>query len=163
MTFAAALCGLLPSRSRVLHFQCDRSHAVAMLKNVIGDCVFCAKRCGQNERNLVLPNHVTGALSHASLGSAVGYWLKTERALIKMRRLLGVTDIKFNVICPFKRQKIFVHRRGSFLFWSSYCRWHNDLLNLSRRARPTNIRSRTNHRKVLKRGATCSASVRQVA
>src|SRR6266566_5592434 len=45
-----------------------------------------------------------------------------------MRRLLGVTDVKFNVICAFERQEIFLRRRGTFLFWSSNCRWHNDIL-----------------------------------
>src|SRR6266480_151651 len=65
-----------------------------------------------------------------------------------MRRLFGVTDVKFNVICTFKRQEIFLRRRGSFLFWSSNCRWHNDLLTLSRRVRLLNIRSTTKPRKV---------------
>jgi hypothetical protein len=72
-----------------------------MLKNVIRNCVFRAKRCGQNKRNLVLPNHVAGALSDPGFRSAVSHRLKTERALIKMRRLLGVAHVKLDVICPF--------------------------------------------------------------
>ncbi len=76
-----------------------------MLKNVIGNCMFRAKRCGQDKRDLVLPNHVAGALSHPGFGSAVGHRLKTERALIKMRRLLGVTDVKFDVICALQAAK----------------------------------------------------------
>ena len=110
-----------------------------MLKNVVGNCVFRANRCGQNERDLVLPDHVAGALSHAGFRPAVGHRLETERALIKMRRLLRITDVKFNVICALERQKIFLHRWGSFLFWSSNCRWHDDLLTFWRRARPSNI------------------------
>src|SRR5438067_8804513 len=106
-----------------------------MLKNVISNCMFRANRCGQDKRDLVLPDRVTGAISHAGFWSAVGQWLKTERALIKMRRLLGVAHVKLDVICPFKRQKIFLGRGGPFRFWSSDCRWHNDLLNLSRRVR----------------------------
>src|SRR5262245_13611853 len=106
-----------------------------MLKNVIGNCMLRAKRCGQDKRDLILPDHVAGALAHAGLRSAVGYRLKTERALIKMRRLLGVADVKLDVICAFQRQKIFLFRWSLFLFWSSNCRWHNDLLTLSRRAR----------------------------
>src|SRR5262249_30064524 len=140
--------GLLPGRRGILHFQRDRFHAVAMLKNVIGNYMFRAKRCGQNKRDLILPDYIAGALSHAGFGSAIGHRLKTERALIKMRRLLGVTDVKLDVICPFKRQKIFLHRWGLFLFWSSNCRWHNDLLNLSRRARSVNIRATVTPRKI---------------
>src|SRR6266496_3485673 len=102
----------------------------------------------QNKRDLVLSNHITGALPHTGFRSAVRHRLKTERALIKMRRLLGVTDVKLDVIRPFQRQKIFLHRRSPFLFWSSNCRWHNDLLTLSRSARPLNIRSTTTGRKV---------------
>src|SRR6266481_5028791 len=99
-----------------------------MLMNVIGDWMLRPNRRGQNKRDLVLPHGITGAISHARFRSAVGHGLKTKRALVKMRRLLGVTDVKFDVICPFQRQKIFLRRRGAFLFWSSNCRWHNDLL-----------------------------------
>src|SRR4030095_8287704 len=129
--FAATLRGLLPGRSRILYFQCDRFHAVAVLKNVIRNCMLRPKRCSQNECDLVLPDHIAGALSHTGFRSAISHRLKTERTLIKMRRLLGVTDVKFDVICSFERQKIFLHRWGSFLFWSSNCRWHNFLLSIS--------------------------------
>jgi hypothetical protein len=89
-----------------------------------------SKRRGQNKCDLVLPDHIAGAFSHPGFRSAISQRLKTERALIKMRRLLRVTDIKFNVICALERQKIFLRRRGAFLFWSSNCRWHNDLLTV---------------------------------
>src|SRR5207245_4160699 len=115
----------------------------------IGNWMFRANRRGQSKRDLVLPHHITGAISHAGFRSAIGYRLKTERALVKMRRLLGVTDVKLDVICAFKGQKIFLRRWGSFLFWSSNCRWHNDLLTLSRRARLLNIRSTAIRRKVV--------------
>ena len=88
-----------------------------MLKNVIRNCVFRAKRCGQDKRDLVLPDHVAGALSHPGLGSAIGQRLKTERALIKMRRLLGVADVKFYVISALQRQKIFLLPPVWLWFW----------------------------------------------
>ena len=105
-----------------------------MFENMIGNWMFRPNRRGQNKRDLVLPNHIAGALSHAGFRSAVGYRLKTERALVKMRRLLGVADVKLDVICTFKRQKILLHRRSAFRFWSSNCRWHNDLRILFRRS-----------------------------
>src|SRR5439155_26512730 len=107
-------------------------HAVAMFMNVIGGRMSCSHRRGQNKRDLVLPDQIAGTLSHAGFRSAVGHRLKTQRALVKVRRLLGVTGVKLDVICTFERQKIFLCRRGAFLFWSSNCRWHNDLLTLSR-------------------------------
>src|SRR5436190_16091266 len=105
------------------------------------------KRRGQNKCDLVLSDRVTGAISYTRFRPAVGQWLKTECALIKVRRLFGVTDVKFDVICAFKRQKIFLCREGRFLFWSSNCRWHNDLPIFSRRARIVNIRATVTPRK----------------
>src|SRR5207249_9464147 len=122
-----------------------------MFMNMIGDRMTHPKWRCQNKRDLVLPDYVTGAFSHASFRSAIGHRLKTERALIKMRRLLGVTDVKLDVICALKRQEIFSCQWSCFRFWSSNCRWHNDLLNFSRRARLLNIRSTTACRKVAKR------------
>src|SRR6266478_6166586 len=119
-----------------------------MFMNVTGDRMTRPKRRRQNKRDLVLPDHITGAIPHAGFRSTIGQRLKTERALIKVGRLFGVTDMKFDVICALERQKIFLHRRGIFLFWSSNCRWHDDLLTLSRRARPLNIRSTATGRKV---------------
>ena len=87
-----------------------------MLKNVIRNCVFRAKRCGQDKRDLVLPDHVAGALSHAGFGSAIGHGLKTERALIKMRRLLGVTDVKLDVISALRAAKNLPASPESFSF-----------------------------------------------
>src|SRR2546427_575412 len=101
-----------------------------MFESVTGDWMVRPNRCRQNKRDLVLPHHITAAFVHAGFRSAVGQWLKTKRSLIKMRCLLGVPDIKFNVICAFERQKIFFDRRRRFLFWSSNCGWHNDLLTL---------------------------------
>src|SRR5437016_12843919 len=125
VAFAAALGGFFPGRGRVFHFQPDHFHAVAMFESVTGDWMVRPNRCRQNKRDLVLPYRVTGAISDAGFRSAVGEWLKTERALIKMRRLLGVADIKFDVISSLQRQKIFLCCGSCFRFWSSYCRWHN--------------------------------------
>src|SRR5438093_10916867 len=103
-----------------------------MFMNMIGDRMTRPKRRRQNKRDLVLPDRITGTFSHARFRSAIGQRLKTERALIKVRRLFGVTDMKFDVIRALERQKIFLCRGGPFRFWSSNCRWHNDLLTLSR-------------------------------
>ena len=49
----------------------------------------------------------------------------------KMRGLLCVAYVKLDVIRPFQRQKIFLRHGSCFLFWSSNCRWHNDLLTVN--------------------------------
>src|SRR6266403_5886129 len=129
-----------------------------MFMNVTGDRMTRPKRRCQNKRDLVLPDNITGAIPHARFRSTIGQRLKTERALIKVGHLFGVTDMKFDVICALERKKIFLCRRGSFLFRSSNCRWHNDLLTLSRRARPLSIRSTIACRKVA-RATQASVSV----
>ena len=71
----------------------------------------------RDKRDLILPHHVTGALSHPGFGSAIGHRLKTERALIKMRRLLGVTDVKLDVIRALPAAKNLPVSPESFWFW----------------------------------------------
>src|SRR5437867_9255591 len=83
-----------------------------MFMNMIGDRMTRPKRRRQNKRDLVLTDRITGAFSHARFRSAIGHRLKTERALIKVRRLFGVTDMKFDVIRALERQKIFLCRGG---------------------------------------------------
>src|SRR5438046_485750 len=73
-----------------------------MLMNMLGDWMLRPNWRGQDKRDLILANDVAGAISHTGFRSTVGHRLKTQRALIKMRRLLGVTDIKLDVICPFE-------------------------------------------------------------
>ena len=74
-----------------------------MLMNVLGDWMFRPNWRGQDKLDLILANDVAGAISHTGFRSTVGQRLKTERALIKMRRLFGVTDVKLDVVCPFER------------------------------------------------------------
>src|SRR3984893_5154441 len=121
---AAALGRFFPGRGRVFYFQRDHLDAVAMFLNVVGDRIAFANGSGQNERELVLPNRITGAIFDSGFRSAVCETLKTKNAFVKMRRLLGVTDVKFNVIRALERQEIFRNLRGTLLFWSSNCRCH---------------------------------------
>src|SRR5579885_1785020 len=97
-------------------------------------------RRGQHKSNLVLSQRVTCPVSRASLRAAIGERLKTKRGLVEMSSLFGVADIKLNVIRAVQRQKIRLHRRNRFSLWSSNCCWHDDLLNLWRRARLSNYK-----------------------
>src|SRR5690242_5464649 len=95
-----------------------------MFLNVIGDFVVRLKRCCQNERQLVLTDRITRAILDSGLRPGVGQTLETKNAFVKMRRLLGVADVKLNMIRALERQKILRRFRSSFLFWSSNCRRH---------------------------------------
>src|SRR5437667_11697179 len=95
-----------------------------MFMNVIRDCIVRPRWRRQDKCQLVLPNGVTRAIFETGLRSAVGQALKTKGALIKMRRLFGVADIKFDVVRSFQRQKILLGCRSTFLFWSSNCCCH---------------------------------------
>ena len=68
----------------------------------------------QNKRELVLANGVARAIFDSGFRSAVGQTLKTEDALVKMRGLFGIADVKFNVIRSFQRQKILLGCRSFF-------------------------------------------------
>src|SRR5438445_12587582 len=109
-----------------------------MLMDVIGDRMIRSQRCGQDERQLILTNRVADSILGSRFRPGIGEALKTKRRLIEMCRLFGVTDIKFDVISPLQRQKILLRRWSRFGFWSSNCRWHNDLLTFSRSTRLPN-------------------------
>ncbi len=121
-TLAAALGRFVPGRSRVLHFQRDRLYAVAVFGNVIGNRIICPQRGGKNEGELVLSNDVARSIFRSRFRSRIGEALKTERCLVKMRRLLGIADIELDVIGALERKKISFGGRSCFR--SGNCRWH---------------------------------------
>src|SRR5205807_7668052 len=85
-----------PGRGRVFDFERDHFHAVAVFLNVIGDFIVRQKRRGPNKRQLILSNGVTGAIFDSGLWATIGQTLKAEGAVVEMRRLLRVPDIKFD-------------------------------------------------------------------
>src|SRR5207302_8864380 len=105
-------------------------HAVAVLGDVIGNRIPCAERRGQEKRKFVLTNRITHAIFGSSLRSRIGETLESKSRFVEVGRLFGVPDIELNIVGALERKKISFGRR-SFL-WSSNCRWHNDLLTLTR-------------------------------
>jgi hypothetical protein len=103
-----------------------------MFVNMIGNCVIRSDRSCQNKRQFVLANRVARTILRSRFRAGIGEALKSESCLVKVRRLFGVADIKFNIIGAMQWQKILFRFRHPFGFWSSNCRWHNDLLTLSR-------------------------------
>src|SRR6266550_5162706 len=104
-----------------------------MFVNGIGNRIVRSQRSRQEKCEFVLTNRVAHAILGSRLRSRVGEALESKSGFVEVGRLFSVPDIEFNVVGALERKKISL-RRGS-LFRSSNCRWHNDLLNLSRRAR----------------------------
>src|ERR1700759_4474845 len=77
-----------------------------MFVDMIGDRILRPERRGEHERELVLTNHVADAIALAGLRPSVSQTLKTKCCLVKMRSLLGITDIKFDVISALQGKKI---------------------------------------------------------
>ena len=77
-----------------------------MLVDMIGDRVLRPHRRGQHEGQLVLSDDVARADLAAGFGSGISEALKAKRGLVKMRGLLGVADIEFDVIGALERQEI---------------------------------------------------------
>ena len=110
-TLAPALRRFVPGRGRVLDFQRDDLHPVAMHSDVVRDRVVRPERRGEDEGQFVLPDDVTGPVFDACLRPGIGEALKAERRLVKMRGLLGIADVELHVIGPLQRQKIGFGRR----------------------------------------------------
>src|SRR5437763_10488304 len=99
-----------------------------MFVNVISDRIIGTDGSGQEQGQLILSNRIAGAIFHPGLRPGIRQALKSERGFVEMRRLLGVPDIKLDVIRALQGQEIFLGYRCFFSSWSSNCRWHNDLL-----------------------------------
>ena len=98
ITFATALRRFFPCWSCVLNCQRKHFHAVAMFVMVVCDRMIRPQRRGQDKGQLVLTDRIARPILHSRFRSWIGKALKTKRGLIKMRRLLGVTDVKLDVI-----------------------------------------------------------------
>ena len=58
------------------------------------------QRRRQDKSQLVLPNHITGAVLDARFRPGIGQALETEGCFVKVRGLLGVAHVKLDVVGP---------------------------------------------------------------
>jgi hypothetical protein len=84
----------------VIYPKGDVLDSVPVLVDVRCDVAVWPQSGGENQSDLVLLQHVTGAVPRPGLGAAVGEDLVPEDAAIEVGRLLGVTDVKLDEICP---------------------------------------------------------------
>src|ERR1700677_3193580 len=94
----SATHGLLKRPVRVVHFQCNIAHAVAMLANVIGRRIIGRHGSSQNKVRLALAHRIRSALPLAGFQSTVGDLRKTESLALEISRLPGIADPEFYVV-----------------------------------------------------------------
>jgi hypothetical protein len=82
-----------------------------MAPDVLGDLAIGAQRGGEDEPDLLLLEHVAGAVPRPRLRSAVGDELVAEGSLVVVRCLLRVADPELDEIRPVDRKGV-VGRRG---------------------------------------------------
>src|SRR5438876_6062844 len=93
-----------------------------MFVNMVRDWIIRANRSGQDERQGVLTNRVTGFFFRSCFRPGISEALKTEGCLVIVRRLFGVAHIKLDVIGALEREKIFF--RGWRFLWGCNRCWH---------------------------------------
>src|SRR5579862_7070901 len=102
----SALSGLAVSGFGVIHPQRYIVDAIAVLEQVRGNRVIGRERRSQHEANLILLEQIGSLAAHAGFGTAVGGELHTESRAVEMRGLLGVADVKFDIVGSIEGQKI---------------------------------------------------------
>ena len=102
----AALGRLLPGRGGVVDGEGDVVHAVAVLVDVLRDLAVGAERRGEDEADVVLDQHVAGAVPNAGLQARVSDGGEAPQGPIVGGRLLGVGDPELDVVDALEGQEI---------------------------------------------------------
>ncbi len=102
----AALGGLLPGLLRIGHPQGDHLHAITVLADVLVDRALRVHWRGEHQADLVLLQHVAGAVLHARLQAGIGHALEAPRALVVVGALLGVAHVQFHVVRAQQGQEV---------------------------------------------------------
>ena len=74
-----------------------------MLVDVIGDRIIRPYGRSQEQGQLMLPNRIAGPIFYSRFRPGIRQVLKSERCLVEMGRLLGITDVKLDVVGTVKR------------------------------------------------------------
>ena len=102
----AAGGGLLPALLRVVHPQGHGLHAVAVPIEVVVERTVRHERRGQDERDLVLAQHVADAVVATGFQPLVGERLIAPGVHVVVRALLGVADNQFDVVGAEEGQEV---------------------------------------------------------
>src|SRR3981081_123004 len=99
---------------RVLHFQRDIPHAVAMLSNVIRGQIVRRHGSSQDEVCFALTQRIRSSLPLAGFQSTVSNLRKAESLAIEVSRLPGIAYPEFDVVNAFKLEWILHPRSPGF-------------------------------------------------
>ena len=92
---------------RILHFQRDIAHPVAVGSDVIGGKIVCRHGRRENKVRLALTQGIRRSLPLAGLQSTVSNLRKAESHAIEIGRLARVANPEFNVVNAFQLEWIF--------------------------------------------------------
>ena len=82
----------------VLDIKRDIANAVTMLLDVLSGRMIRRERRRQNKVNIVLPHQVARRLTITGLKSGISVTRKSERLAVIKLRLLGIADVKLDVV-----------------------------------------------------------------
>ena len=98
--------GLLPALLRVVHPEGHGLHAIAVPVEVVVERTVRHEWRGQDERDLVLAQHVADAVVAARLQPLVGQRLVAPRVHVVVGALLGVADDQLDVVGAEQGQEV---------------------------------------------------------
>jgi hypothetical protein len=75
--------------------------------HVAGDVRVRVEGGSEHQPDLVLHQHVGGAVAQACFRTGIGYQFKAKGGLVIMGRLFGIPHIEFNMIRALQRQEIY--------------------------------------------------------
>ena len=106
---------------RVVYFERDIAHAIAVLSDMLRRRVVRRHGRCQNEVRLALTHGIRGSLPLARFQSTVSDLRKTKALAVKERRLAGIADPEFDVVNAFELERIFHAHLPRFHLRTFYC------------------------------------------
>ena len=103
---SAAAHGHLEGGVGILDENRDVLDAVAVQGDVARDLVVGNQTCGKHEAQLILRQEIADAIAHARFGAGVGDLIESEGGHVIVGRLLGVADVKLDVVPVDLRERI---------------------------------------------------------
>ena len=102
---------LLKGLIRIVHFERDIAHAIAVLPNMFRRRIVRRHRRSQNEVRLALTERVRRTFALPRFQSAVSHLRKAKSLAVKVRGLPCVADPEFDMVNPFKPEWV-LHPRA---------------------------------------------------
>lgn len=96
--FGSRADNLLKDLLGVRHPEGHIFHAIAVQRDMLRDRMVAVDRRGEDQPNVALLHNVGDPIADAGFWSGVGREREAKRAAIKVRGLLGVADVKLDIV-----------------------------------------------------------------